>query len=117
MNTVSTDRKIPIHAETSEKLSLELRKLLEKYEPIYCDNMELLRPARVEPVTIRLKPGAQPVKSTLFKESLKANQIIRRAMKALIDNGCVKPGQSSPWRCNTFLVSKKLALKMWTLRN
>ena len=56
-----------------------------------------------------MKPGAQPVKSTLFKESLKANQIIRRAMKALIDNGCVKPGQSSPWRCNTFLVSKKLA--------
>ena len=44
VTTISKERKIPIHAEASEKFSLELRKLLVKYEQIYCDNMELLRP-------------------------------------------------------------------------
>lgn len=100
--------RVHFHKSATKSVRERIEDILKSNGSLFVDDDLMLRPSKIPPVEIKLKEGAKPVASPLFRENLRARAIIRRQMGPLIANGTCVPGKS-PWRCNTFLVSKKLA--------
>lgn len=99
----------PFHFEEScpSNLKEKISHLLEENRSSFCEDLSNLRPSKLPPVHIPLKPGAVPVKCPMFRTNLKADEILKEFKKPLDENGCTGR-RNSPWRSNTFLVPKKL---------
>lgn len=98
--------------EIAQHHKIELTELLSRYRSQFCERIEDLRPCKLPPVEIKLKPGAQPVKVGLWKSNLQADEVTMSIMDTLIENGVSRKKAVSPWRSPTFIIDRKLPENM-----
>ena len=93
--------------EASSNLVSKLEQVLDNHRTVFCEQLEDLRPSRMKPVAIKLKPGAEPCCAHPYRSVCEADLILRKLLEPLLRNGVVRTSRS-PWRSNSFLVDRKL---------
>jgi transposase InsO family protein len=64
-------------------------------------------PMRVDPITVELKPGAEPTRAGYATYDPKRRAALHKGMQEMLDAGVIRPAPGNLWTSPVFLVPKK----------
>lgn len=91
---------------TTQQLTPPLKSLLEKFSPVFTEELQYMPPERPQKHSILLNPGTTPICLPTYRMSPLELDELRRQLDSLLNKGFIEPS-SSPWGAPILFAKKK----------